>query len=185
MELDIEGNQRAVEDARGRTIMRYGYDMLGRRTYQDSNDAGKRWTLPDIAGKPVLTWDSRGHEVHHGYDGLRRPTGLSVKTTGGTARLAEDVVYGEGQPNDKANNLRGKSYQLRDGAGIFTNDRYDFKGNLLASTRRLLTNYRDEVDWSLSPPTDPNEVFSASTAYDALDRPTSDRAGRQPDRTIV
>ena len=37
---------------------------------------------------------------------------------------------------------------------IVTNAAYDFKGNLLNSTRELLTDYKDQVDWSLNPAAD-------------------------------
>src|SRR4029077_9369717 len=42
--LDIEGNQREVADAKGRTVMRFSYDMLGGPVHQASMEAGERWT---------------------------------------------------------------------------------------------------------------------------------------------
>jgi hypothetical protein len=39
LELDIEGNQRSVTDARGNVVMRYDYDMLGNGVHQASMDA--------------------------------------------------------------------------------------------------------------------------------------------------
>ena len=72
VELDIEGNQRAVRDAivqnndhLGRIVMRYDYDMLGNRIHQASMEAGERWMLNDVAGKPLYGWDSRGHTLPH------------------------------------------------------------------------------------------------------------------------
>ena len=41
--------------------MRYDYDMLGNRIHQASMDAGERWMLNESTGKPLHTWDSRGH----------------------------------------------------------------------------------------------------------------------------
>jgi ketosteroid isomerase-like protein len=38
--LDIEGNPRAVSDAKERSVARYGYDLLGNRIYQASMEAG-------------------------------------------------------------------------------------------------------------------------------------------------
>ena len=80
VELDIEGNQRAVRDAivqagdpQGRVVMRYDYDMLGNRIHQASMEAGERWMLNDVAGKPIRAWDSRGHSFRTEYDPLRRP----------------------------------------------------------------------------------------------------------------
>jgi hypothetical protein len=51
--FDIEGNQRDVIDASDRIVMRYDYDMLGRRIHQASMEAGERWTLANVAGKPI------------------------------------------------------------------------------------------------------------------------------------
>ena len=69
---------------------------------------------------------------------------------------------------------------------MVTHARYDFKGNLRESDRRLATQYREEPNWkaieNLEIPEEiasvANELldaraFAASTAYDALNRPTS------------
>ena len=57
--LDIEGNQRDIVDAHGRSVMRYDYDMLGNRIHQASMEAGERWMLNDVTGKPIRAWNSR------------------------------------------------------------------------------------------------------------------------------
>ena len=67
-------------------------------------------------------------------------------------------------------NLRGKVFCQLDGAGIVTNDRYDFKGNLLSSTRQLLEDYKNDVNWSLSPKLEA-AIYTSATTYDALNRP--------------
>ena len=59
--FDIEGNQREIIDAKDRVVMRYDYDMLGNRVHQASMEAGARWMLNDVAGKPLYAWDDRGH----------------------------------------------------------------------------------------------------------------------------
>jgi RHS repeat-associated protein len=168
-ELDIENNQRAVIDALGRVIMRYDYDMLSTRLRQRSVDAGARWMLNDAVGKLLLAWDSRWHRFRHQYDALHRPTSLHVRTGAEPEILAERIVYGEGQPNDLALNLRGKPFQHFDGAGIATNERYDFKGNLLKSSRQLLEDYKKDVNWAASPELEP-AVFSSASTFDALNR---------------
>ena len=58
------------------------------------------------------------HRLHHEYDALHRPTRLHVKTARDEAFLAEQIIYGEGLPNDLALNLRGKPVQQFDAAGI-------------------------------------------------------------------
>jgi RHS repeat-associated protein len=176
VELDIEGNQRAVRDAivqngdaQGRMVMRYDHDMLGNQIHQASMEAGERWTLNDIAGKPILAWDSRGCLWRFTYDELRRPVETLV-TENSVERLDVRTVYGEGQ--GPANNHRLRVFQLFDGAGVVTNQAYDFKGNLLHSRRELLPDYTQAVDWQQNP--DPNDgTFTSSTTYDALNRPTA------------
>ena len=112
VEMDIEGNQRAARDASqlagdplGRIVMRYAYDMLGNRIHQLSMEAGARWMLNDVAGKPVRAWDSRGHNFTTAYDALRRPVEQYVRgtTTESDPRtlnrdlLVDKIEYGEGQ----------------------------------------------------------------------------------------
>jgi RHS repeat-associated protein len=169
-ELDIENNQRAIIDALGLVVMRYDYDMLNNRIRQISVDAGTRWMLNDSTGKLLLAWDSRSHRFRHEYDALHRPTHLHVRTGEHPEFLAERTVYGEGQPNDLALNLRGKPFRQFDGAGTVTYERHDFKGNLLRSTRQLLEDYKRDVNWAEEQELEP-EIFAAETTYDALNRP--------------
>ncbi len=183
VELDIEGNHRAVRDAivengdpEGRIVMRYAYDMLGNRIHQASMEAGERWTLNDVAGNPVRRWDSRGFIRRMAYDELRRLTGLYV-TESAAERLAEQTVYGEGQ-GDAANH-RTRVYKVFDGAGVVTSA-YDFKGNLSDSRHDLLPDYKLTVNWLLSP-TANGGSFTSHTTYDALNRPAT---AVSPDGTI-
>ncbi len=216
-ELDIEGQPLAIIDALNRRVMAYalrtqppgeperitpGYDIAGIQLYQKSMDAGERWMLHDVAGKPIRAWDSRGHTLRTVYDALQRPTHLYVQKAasvepndlGHAERLAERTVYGEAHPAAAYLNLRGHPYQQYDGAGVVTNEKYDLKGNLLSTTRRLAKAYRGQVDWlaavpllGISPPEVlefdaiaselapllEDDAFTMTTAYDALNRPTS------------
>lgn len=194
--LDIEGNQRAVVDANGRIVMRYDYDMLGHRVHQASMEAGARWMLNDVAGKPIRAWDSRGHNFATKYDALRRPVEHTVRATIANGEAASDprtlnrdilvdkIEYGESLANAEALNLRTRIYRHYDLAGVATNARldangnpteaYDFKGNPLHSTRRLARDYKAIPDWSLPPePQLETERFEGTTSYDALNRPLS------------
>jgi RHS repeat-associated protein len=194
-ELDIEGNQRAVRDADqqagdplGRIVMRYAYDMLGNRIHQLSMEAGARWMLNDVAGKPIRGWDGRGHNFITTYDVVRRRVEEYVRgtTTDSDPRtlnrdiLVDRIEFGESLSNVEALNLRTRIYRHFDAAGVATNARldangspleaYDFKGNLLRSTRRLVSDCTAIPDWPLNPQLDA-ETFEGSTRYDALNRP--------------
>ncbi|MFH0340690.1 MAG: toxin TcdB middle/C-terminal domain-containing protein, partial [Chromatiales bacterium] len=177
--LDIEGNQREVIDAKDRIVMRYDYDMLGNRIHQASMEAGERWMLNDVAGNPLYAWDSRNHQFHTTYDPLRRPVETSLREGAGAERLIGRTVYGETRPNAEAKNLRGKVVQLFDQAGVVTTDGYDFKGNLMRSSREVAQDYKNLLNWNVAQP--PCEAFSTSTTYDALNRPT---AVTTPDNSV-
>ncbi|HLG77446.1 MAG TPA: hypothetical protein VKX46_13605, partial [Ktedonobacteraceae bacterium] len=79
---------------------------------------------------------------------------------------------------------RGQLYQHYDGAGVTTSLAFDFKGKLLASARQLTNQYQQTMDWSaLAGLSDPNqiasaaapslqdEIFTASSTFDARGRP--------------
>lgn len=164
--LDIENNQRAVIDAKGRVVMRYAFDLLSQQLHQSSMEAGARWVLQTSTGQPLRGWDSRGFVRRMTYDTLRRPVGLYV-TEGGVERLAERTVYGEGQGDAK--NHKTRAYQVFDGAGVVTSVEWDFKGNLSEGRRELLSEYRTAVDWQSNPALTGGS-FTHSTTYDALSR---------------
>ena len=71
-------------------------------------------------------------------------------------------------------------FQQYDGAGIVTNSKYDCKGNLLSSSRQLIEDYKDPVDWSQSQL--PGDLFVTSSTFDALNRPVTMVA---PDASVI
>ena len=197
-ELDIEGNQLSLSDARGRIVVTYDYDMLGNRVHQASMEAGRRWVLNDVTGKPIRSWDSRGHATRIEYDPLRRP--LRTLVVGADPAqpakelLTELLVYGERHPDAEEKNLRGRAYLHLDQAGVVTSDEFDFKGNSLAGSRRLAKEYKNAIDWTpvnavlpadatrklslaelaavaaVLTPLAEQETFTHRTRYDALNR---------------
>lgn len=158
--LDIEGNPREISDAQNRVVMRYQYDMLGHRIQQASMESGERWLLNDAAGQSFRAWNSRGYNFRTEYDALRRPVRTFVRGTDPLNPAAEILFqasfYGE-QAGTAALNARGRLLLHADGAGVTLNagvnpdtgqpESYDFKGNLLRSTRRLARDYKQPVDW--------------------------------------
>src|SRR5262249_33975673 len=83
-------------------------------------------------------------------------------------------------PNPTANNLLGRVYQHRDAAGVATMEHYDFKGNLLESTRQLLEDYVGLVDWNGSPP--PRGTVSPRPPHHPPHRPNTSTA---PDGSVI
>ena len=186
LKLDLEGNPLLITDARGNAAMEHVFAMGKRVLSQTSCDAGARWMLADVAGAPLRAWDARLHTKRATYDAARRATHAYVQQGTAAEQLVGRTVYGEAHPSAATLNLRGKAYQVYDGAGVVTSGAYDFKGNLLHGTRRLATDYHSVPDWSaLTGLADvaaiaavaeallDAEVFSSATAYDALNRPRS------------
>jgi RHS repeat-associated protein len=174
-DLDIEGNQREVRDASvqagdplGRIILRCRYDMLGNHIRRTSMEGGERWTLNDVLGNPIRTWDSRGHACRREHDPLRRL--LRVYVTGADPAsgelLTERLVYGEQHPEDEQRNLRTRVYLHLDQAGGATNETFDFKGNTLQSSRRLAKEYTQAIGWSV---VDAGIPLVATSKFDAAD----------------
>jgi RHS repeat-associated protein len=182
-------------DTLGRIVIRYAYDLLGNRIHQLAMEAGARWMLNDVAAKGICVWDSRGHNFTTKYDALGRPIEQTVRGTFSDPDplkpnsdprtlnreiLVDKIEYGEDVANAEARNLRTRVYRHSDSAGVATNaqldtagnplEAYDFKGNLLRSTRQLVSDYTDIPDWVLDPQLD-TETFEGSTRYDALNRP--------------
>ncbi len=193
-EQDIRSNPLLVIDDRGNPVMSYqvgvdgnprvsGYDLARRLLFENSMDAGERRVLADVGGRPIRSWNSRGHAFRTEYDELRRPARSFV--AGADANnpnreiVFEHTVYGEDQGDTL--NHRGRVFQVFDGAGVVTNEVYDFKGNLLRSSRQLPVNYKDAVDWSLNPALDA-EIFFSETSYDAFNRPIAITA---PDASVT
>jgi RHS repeat-associated protein len=160
VDLDIEGNQRAVRDADlqggdplGRVVVRYACDVLGRRIHQSNMESGARWRLDDAAGEVLREWDVRGHTFRNEYDPARRPvrtfvTGVDPADPGREV-LTDRLVYGEQHPEADQRNLRGHLHLHLDQAGAVATETRDVRGNVSRTSRRLTagTRYRALVDW--------------------------------------
>jgi RHS repeat-associated protein len=189
VEFDLQSNQRSVTDPLGRIVATFDYNMVGQRVRQASMDAGERWILNDVLGKTIRAWDARGHNVRSEFDALRRPVALFVLGTDATRSdprtlasevLFDRIVYGEGQPNDQALNLRSRIFQHLDTAGIASNVvtdpetgreiGFDFKGNALGNSRQFVEDYKLLPNWSQPAPPLLPEIRVSTARYDALNR---------------
>lgn len=195
IKTDLEGNLRSVTDARNNLVIRYKYDMLGNKAYQQSMDAGQRWLLMNGAGNPVRTWDERGHELQYTYDKLQRPLESRVLVVDGDQPLNHifsRTIYGESlltadrsnETTIQADNVLGQPIQLYDTAGLVATPAYDLKGQPLLTTRKLFKKYKEVANW-----TDANiaadiapEPFTFITETDALGRIIRQVA---PDKSII
>ncbi|HEX9200978.1 MAG TPA: SpvB/TcaC N-terminal domain-containing protein [Acidobacteriaceae bacterium] len=200
VQLDIAGNRREITDPLGRVVTRCEYNLPGQCIHEAGMDSGERWVLTDIEGKPIRSWDSRGHDCRSEYDILRRPLNAFVRGNGAAADprttaaevLYEKFEYGEGQLNDRALNLRTRVFRHRDTAGIAQNTAvdpatgteagFDFKGNPIAASRRFTRVAGTLPDWSQPDPPMAPDVWVGITAYDALNRLVTTSA---PDGSVL
>jgi hypothetical protein len=170
------------------------YDIAGNLLFQHSMDGGDRWLLVDAAGKPFYAWDANDRAIEDGslvlenrrfhtvYDALHRPREQYLSIDDLPSQLIEQFVYGDtpelfanrppGEiPEAQERNLRGQVYQHYDASGLITNQRFDFKGNLLEVTRQLTQTYAASViNWAVETLSDEVLIFTQRTEYDALYR---------------
>ena len=123
--------------------MRYDYDMLGNRIHQASMEAGERWMLNDVTGKPIRAWDSRGHTFRTTYDALRRPRRfVPARTAHGPELLVERTIYGETPARTRRpTTCAAKWFQLFDQAGVVTSDGLRLQGQPAAQPRAGLRSH--------------------------------------------
>ncbi|RVP47331.1 SpvB/TcaC N-terminal domain-containing protein [Sinorhizobium medicae] len=168
---DIEGNLCAVVDPRGIATVTHEYDMIGTRAVSTTADAGRRWRLSDALGKMVIAGDAKANLIRIVYDMMQRPTEFRVRPAAGSEVLRELHRYGTSA--DVASNANGRLVEIFDSAGSVAMPRYDFKGNVLETSRRFLIDPRAVPDWSVTPPpaigVGPHTTL---TIYDALNRLT-------------
>ena len=180
LELDAAGNVSAVFDTLGRVVCKSKYDSCQRRIFQEKMDGRVDLALPDATGLEWLRWalgeDDNRFRVEN--DDAGRPNRVWL-LQGSQRSLKEELIihheYGEGQPNDKKNNLRGQLYRTLDQAGLSTCMAYDFKGNLARHDTTFATNYRSILDWAsigthISEELQ-KESFTDYAIYDAQSRP--------------
>ena len=145
-----------VIDPRGLTAFTYRYDMLGRTLFEQSMDAGDRWTLFDAHGRAVHRWDRRGVHLVHRYDQNGRLTETRVDGALGLNNLVERIVYGDNPavPQAKLKNARGRAVERYDDAGVVRFERYHMDGQAIDTNRTLRSGvaaYKVTVDWSNPP----------------------------------
>ncbi len=170
IELDIESNPLSVLDTRSNIVTATLFDIAGNAINQTTMDAGQRWMLNDVTGKPIKSWDGANREFSFEYDVLHRPTQSFIKD-GSTVWKNMITDYGEIVGGSIANNLRGKVFRTFDSSGFKAITTYDFKGNALTTEQNLLEDATIiDVDWASSPALS-SETFTTTSLYDALNRP--------------
>jgi RHS repeat-associated protein len=217
--MDTESKPLAVIDALGRRVTEYcvreplagggfryvgGYDLLGEPIYHNNLDNGERRLLPDVAGRPIRSWDARGAAFRLEHDALHRLTHRYVTRGAAAEILLERYIFGDRHP-DAARNLKGHLFRQYDGAGMSSHERYDFKGNLLDATRQLPVRAAagEPQDWSAlanlgapnldvaaldaaaNPALDAAQRYVSHSQYDAMNRPVQMLLPHDPAKPVA
>jgi len=193
---DFGGRNATLFDQFQREVARSFVGLAGIRIWGESAEKGRRWTFSDVLGAVIKTWDANGRQFRTVYDNLHRPTSSFVTEPGKSEILFSYVVFGDRMPNPLQANLLGRVHQIFDQSGMVRIPGLDFKGNPNSVDRILAVHYDTPIDWKdLSLAADyagiqtaanaqlnMAEVFSASSTYDALNRPIQVVL---PDQTVV
>ncbi|WP_372365162.1 SpvB/TcaC N-terminal domain-containing protein [Candidatus Uabimicrobium sp. HlEnr_7] len=184
--LDIQGREifavdpRLFQNESEQYNFHYVYDIMGNKIYTDSVDAGKNWTLVDIFGNQIHTWNTRNFHITKSYDRLQRPTQKQV--VGGDESGIENlnyfpqpivpelIIYGEEQENAIENNLIGQVYKYYDQAGLKIAKLYELQGKTIASAQYIRDDINVEANWTSSAQNDidSQQYFTSRVIYNAL-----------------
>lgn len=195
---DIRGNLLLVKDPYNREVFKHVYDFRPPQKGEDGKsqplpplktthiDKGTSRILFDAAGKPIESNDAKGAIALSSYDVLSRPVNAWAQNdSSATMTLRQHMIYGDsaGLTNPQNINLKGQLYEHYDEAGKTEIPLYDFKGNIINKTRKVvdsatleaqLDNYNSFlIEWTNLPNIlDTTTVFETDMEYDALNRVT-------------
>ena len=184
-ESDLSGRFSKLFDSAEREVASGFAGMSGTPIVTESAEKGRHWIFPNVLGALVKSWDEHGRQFRAEYDELHRPVSSFVQEAEQSEILINYVVYGDSLPNGQQLNLLGVACQVFDQAGTMRVPENDFKGNPKRVERIFAADYKNNLDWKTlagqldfkalqiaAKPILETEVFSASSEYDALNRPT-------------
>ncbi|WP_448544492.1 SpvB/TcaC N-terminal domain-containing protein [Roseiflexus sp.] len=195
-ENDLTGRFSKIFDQEQREVASGFVGMTGIPIVCESAEKGRRWMFQNVLGALVKTWDEYGRQFRIEYDVLHRPVSAFVQEAGQAEILFNHVVYGDRLVNAEHLNLLGTAHLIFDQAGMVRIPEMDFKGNPKSVQRILAKEYKSNLDWNAvagqpdvaaiqaaaDPALETSEVFTASSEYDALNRPTRVLL---PDATVI
>jgi RHS repeat-associated protein len=192
---DIQGNLLELRDPLNRTAFVNMFDLAAHVLRTDSVDAGTRAKVFDAMGREIECTDARGACTLLSYDVLDRPDRVWARNDiSQSVTLRRRAFYGDGgdanQPQAARNQARGANALGRlvrqlDECGELSFDAYDFKGNVIGKTRRVIADApliaaldaaggparQFAVDWDHAPAL--SGAYETTSSYDALNRTTA------------
>jgi RHS repeat-associated protein len=145
---------------------KYRYDLSSPDAlYTDSPDSGQRLGLQNMFGNLFKAWDARSFLTHTAFDRLERPVRKHISGTeeapagkaipGWTPLVLDNTVeiieFGETAEDAKRKNLFGQAAVLKDQAGVITNSGFTLNAKPASTSRVLLKDYKQEVNWLHDP----------------------------------
>ncbi|ORX93283.1 hypothetical protein BCR34DRAFT_608601 [Clohesyomyces aquaticus] len=174
--LDSQGMPHVFTDTLGRQIGTCIYDMAGRPLVEWDMEIGRSWNLQDIEGKVLYKWNEGGDRFSTTFDQLSRPVNTyTIRAGTTTPLLVNRFEFGENEAPDvrAEKNLRGRCSRQFDIAGVIEFQKFDFKGNVEQFQRKLVKDYKNDIDWTNVNSVDLMEPpFIIKGVYDAMDRQT-------------
>jgi insecticidal toxin complex protein TccC len=125
----------------------YASSLSGHALRTDSVDAGARWTLPDVDGRPVWAHDARDTTTTWTYDAVGRPLSLQETLQGQLPATRDVWIYGETNADARQHNQRGRCVCRYDSAGKLSWSGFRLTGQPLDETRQLLADAESDSDW--------------------------------------
>ncbi len=127
---------------------------MGGKIVVDSCDAGQKWAMVDVIGRPLWQRDQKGYVRTFSYDKLHRPTATFVayqqegKTSVSEGPIAvQRMLYGESADSPEDYNLRGKMYQHFDQAEwTYLKDGYTINGKPQGGVSQLTKAYQSNTN---------------------------------------
>ena len=145
--------------------------------FSERPDSGQQLGITNILDNIFKKWDARGFLLHTSFDKLQREISVHVSGTeiapanppSGWKPLVLDntvkiTTYGEGVADAQLKNLFGQVSVLKDQAGRADYNSFTLTGKPVLSERRLLKDYKQEVNWDADPGLE-TEVYRKGFTY--------------------
>lgn len=141
--------------------------------FTNSIDAGKQIHLNNIYKKQLWSLNARDYCQLITYNHIQEQKELFIKNIKDEPTidyesfdLVEVFTYGEDEA-DKTKNLFAKLKELKDLSGITTNKLYSINGEVLDTTKHLVKQYKEAINWKDKVDLE-EEVFISKQSYNAL-----------------
>lgn len=188
MHYDISGRLLRTADPRLSEKGIFNFEMKYAIGAEDalktiSVDAGTSWSLSNIMGNPIFSYDGRKITSTHFYDVLQRPVRVHIKDNlplDDPQRVDQDVqhiIYGD-SPNSGAPenyNLKGQVYKNFESSGLTVIDSYSLLGAAMHSEETFFKDYKKQGNWDDTSSEAQKNVLQENSypnkaVYDALGR---------------